>query len=54
MIITTEGAAGAVFDEFWPDISRKFLHRDPTHGLDARQSAVSSRHKGTRSESPIQ
>ncbi len=39
MIITTEGAAGAVFDEFWPDISRKILHRDPTHGLDSIQSA---------------
>ena len=33
--VTAEGAVGAVFQEFWPDISRKFLHRDPTHGLDA-------------------
>ena len=54
MIITTEGAAGAVFDEFWPDISRKILHRDPTHGLDAIQSASSTRHSSTRSDTPSQ
>ena len=34
-----EGMAGAVFEEFWPDISRKLLHRDPTHGLDAGREA---------------
>lgn len=39
MIVTTEGAIGSLFDEFWPDISRKFLHKDPTHGLDAKQEA---------------
>ena len=54
MIITTEGAAGAVFDEFWPDISRKILHRDPTHGLDAIQSSDPSRQSRTRGETPIQ
>jgi hypothetical protein len=27
---------GGIFQEFWPDISRKVLHRDPTHGLDAQ------------------
>jgi hypothetical protein len=26
----------SVFYEFWPDASRKFLHRDPTHGLDVQ------------------
>ncbi|MDR3742346.1 MAG: hypothetical protein P4L40_25285 [Terracidiphilus sp.] len=36
MIVTTEGSLGNIFQEFWPDISRKFLHRDPTHGLDAQ------------------
>lgn len=35
MIVTAEGTVGGVFQEFWPDISRKILHRDPTRGLDA-------------------
>jgi len=39
-IVTAEGTAGAVFQEFWPDISRKFLHKDPTHGLDAQARAA--------------
>lgn len=34
LTVTAEGTVGGVFDEFWPDISRKLLHRDPTHGLD--------------------
>lgn len=38
-IVTTEGTLGGVFQEFWPDVSRKFLHRDPTHGLDAQAAA---------------
>ena len=38
MIVTAEGAIGSLFQEFWPDISRKLLHRDPTHGLDAQQA----------------
>jgi hypothetical protein len=52
MIVTTEGAFGSLFDEFWPDISRKFLHRDPTRGLDAQQSAASK--SGGDSGKPIQ
>ncbi|HKF47246.1 MAG TPA: hypothetical protein VKB38_07795 [Terracidiphilus sp.] len=36
LIVTVEGMAGGVFDEFWPDISRKLFHKDPTHGLDAQ------------------
>lgn len=40
MIVTGEGTVGAVFNEFWPDISRKFLHKDPTHGLDAEAHAA--------------
>jgi hypothetical protein len=39
MIVTAEGAFGAMFQEFWPDISRKLFHKDPTHGLDAQQAA---------------
>jgi len=42
LIVTTEGGLGSIFDEFWPDISRKVLHKDPTHGLDA-QTAANSR-----------
>jgi hypothetical protein len=34
MLVTAEGGIGAIFQEFWPDVSRKFFHRDPTHGLD--------------------
>jgi hypothetical protein len=36
LISIAGGSAGSLFNEFWPDISRKFLHRDPTHGLDAQ------------------
>jgi hypothetical protein len=39
-VVTAEGGIGSVFQEFWPDISRKFLHRDPTHGLDAQGHAA--------------
>jgi hypothetical protein len=35
LIVTAEGTGGAIFQEFWPDLSRKLFHRDPTHGLDA-------------------
>jgi hypothetical protein len=34
--VTFEGSFGAELQEFWPDISRKFFHKDPTHGLDAQ------------------
>lgn len=39
LIVTTEGTLGGVFQEFWPDVSRKVLHRDPTHGRDAQAAA---------------
>lgn len=39
-IVLAEGAAGSVFDEFWPDLSRRFLHKDPTHGADAQAEAA--------------
>lgn len=41
IIQIAEGAGGSIFNEFSPDISRKILHRDPTHGRDA-QAAGSS------------
>jgi hypothetical protein len=40
MIVTAEGGFGSVFQEFWPDISRKLFHRDPTHGLDAENNSA--------------
>jgi len=39
-IVTAEGGLGSLFNEFWPDVSRKILHRDPTHGLDAQARAA--------------
>ena len=39
-IVTAEGGFGSLFQEFWPDISRKFLHKDPTRGLDAEARAA--------------
>lgn len=40
MVVTAEGTLGSVFQEFWPDISRKLFHKDPTHGLDAQASEL--------------
>jgi hypothetical protein len=42
MVVTAEGAFGSIFQEFWPDISRKLFHKDPTHGHDAVQSSASA------------
>jgi hypothetical protein len=39
MTVTLEGAFGSELLEFWPDVSRKFFHKDPTHGLDAQARA---------------
>ena len=36
LTVIAEGGVGSIFQEFWPDISRKFLHKDPTYGLDAQ------------------
>jgi hypothetical protein len=44
-IVTAEGGIGSIFDEFWPDVSRKLLHRDPTHGLDAQARAADQAEK---------
>jgi hypothetical protein len=40
MIVTAEGTLGAVFQEFWPDVSRKLFHKDPTHGRDAQANSA--------------
>jgi hypothetical protein len=45
LIVTAEGGFGSIFDEFWPDVSRKLLHRDPTNGLDAQARAVEKAEK---------
>jgi hypothetical protein len=39
-IVTGEGTVGAVLQEFWPDLSRKFFHKDPTNGRDAAARAA--------------
>ncbi len=44
-IVTAEGGFGSLFQEFWPDISRKFLHKDPTHGLDSQARSVDKAEK---------
>jgi hypothetical protein len=40
LIVTATGAAGALFNEFWPDLSRKLFHKDPSNGLDAQHKAA--------------
>jgi hypothetical protein len=45
MIVTAEGGIGSVFQEFWPDVSRKLFHRDPTHGLDDQARASDQKKK---------
>ncbi len=50
MIVTGEGTAGAIFQEFWPDLCRRFLHRDPTHGLDAQARTADAEAKRARAE----
>ena len=50
LIVTGEGAIGSVFDEFWPDVSRKLLHKDPTHGLDAQAKAAHAQKKAQQEQ----
>lgn len=40
LTVTFEGTFGAALQEFWPDISRKLFHKDPTNGLDAKARAA--------------
>lgn len=39
VIQVAEGAGGSIFNEFWLGLARKFLHKGPTHGLDAQAAA---------------
>ena len=50
LVVTAEGGAGSIFQEFWPDISRKFLHKDPTNGLDAQARAQDAADKQAAKE----
>ena len=50
LVVTTEGTFGGVLQEFWPDISRKFLHKDPTHGLDAQARAADDAEKAEKKQ----
>jgi hypothetical protein len=51
IIVTGEGTIGGVFQEFWPDISRKILHKDPTRGLDAQARAADQAAKQAKKDS---
>lgn len=51
MIVTAEGGVGSLFQEFWPDLSRHFLHKDPTHGLDAQARAQDAADKAAKKQS---
>ena len=50
LMVTVEGALGSELQEFWPDISRKFFHKDPTHGLDAQARAADTAEKQNRQQ----
>jgi hypothetical protein len=52
LTVTFEGTFGAELQEFWPDISRKLFHKDPTHGLDAQLAAADKKKKSMSSGSP--
>jgi len=45
LTVTFEGSFGGELQEFWPDISRKFFHKDPTNGLDAQARAEDAAQK---------
>ncbi|HEY1160340.1 MAG TPA: hypothetical protein VGE83_06900, partial [Terracidiphilus sp.] len=48
LTVTAEGGVGSIFQEFWPDVSRKLFHRDPTHGLDVQARAQDAAEKEAR------
>jgi len=50
LIDTGEGTFGTVFEEFWPDLSRRYLHKDPTQGRDAEARALDVEEKQVREE----
>jgi hypothetical protein len=50
MTVTFEGAFGSELQEFWPDISRKLFHKDPTHGIDAKARAQDAAEKQNKQQ----
>jgi hypothetical protein len=52
LIVTAQGVMGVMFQEFWPDISRKLLHKDPTRGLDAEREAADAAKKSSQPAPP--
>jgi hypothetical protein len=52
MTVTFEGTFGATLQEFWPDISRKLFHKDPTNGLDAQARAADEAKKKANLNQP--
>jgi hypothetical protein len=49
LTVTFEGTFGATLQEFWPDISRKLFHKDPTNGLDAQARLADQKKKQAKS-----
>jgi hypothetical protein len=52
LTVTFEGTFGAELQEFWPDISRRFFHKDPTHGLDAQLRAAERKKNSSGDDLP--
>ncbi len=52
LTVTFEGTFGATLQEFWPDISRKLFHKDPTNGLDALARAADAAKKQAKQRQP--
>ena len=52
LTVTFEGTFGATLQEFWPDISRKLFHKDPTNGLDALAKAADAAKKKAKQLQP--
>jgi len=52
LTVTFEGTFGAELQEFWPDISRKLFHKDPTRGLDAKAAAADRQKKSAGGDQP--
>ncbi len=48
LTVTLEGGVGSVFQEFWPDVSRKLFHKDPTNGLDAKNAELRAAKKAEK------
>ena len=48
LTVTLEGGLGSVFQEFWPDISRKLFHKDPTNGQDAKNAELRAQQKAEK------